>query len=109
MGSAQTGMRGGTDTPAAVHEVTLSPFFLSKYEMTQGQWLRIVGSYPTYDPPIGELVPTLRPVEQVSFREAIAYVNSRPRPLSLYYFGANDGDLRSVITRTWTVLGTRTT
>ena len=30
-----------------VHEVTLAPYFMSKYEMTQGQWLRFVGSNPS--------------------------------------------------------------
>jgi formylglycine-generating enzyme required for sulfatase activity/serine/threonine protein kinase len=30
-----------------VHEVTLDPFFISKYEMTQGQWLRFTGSNPS--------------------------------------------------------------
>jgi formylglycine-generating enzyme required for sulfatase activity len=31
-----------------VHEVELSAFFLSKYEMTQGQWLRFTGSKPSH-------------------------------------------------------------
>ena len=32
-----------------VHSVTLSPFFLSKYEMTQGQWARVQsGAKPSY-------------------------------------------------------------
>jgi hypothetical protein len=30
--------------------------------------------------------------------EAIAYVNARPRPLALYYFGADDEDRRKVLT-----------
>jgi len=30
-----------------VHEVKLQPYFLSKYEMTQGQWLRTTGSNPS--------------------------------------------------------------
>ncbi|MEW6742475.1 MAG: SUMF1/EgtB/PvdO family nonheme iron enzyme [Planctomycetota bacterium] len=30
-----------------VHEVTLAPFFLSKYEMTQAQWERVMGSSPS--------------------------------------------------------------
>jgi len=37
-----------------VHRVTLSPFFLSKYEMTQGQWIRLVGSNPSVYGPDGE-------------------------------------------------------
>ena len=36
---------GGHESP--VHEVTLAPFFLSKYEMTQGQWLRVMGANPS--------------------------------------------------------------
>lgn len=31
---------------------------------------------------------------------AIAFVNSRPRPLALYYFGADDADRRAVLART---------
>lgn len=32
--------------------------------------------------------------------EAIDYVNARPRPLALYYFGSNDADGRKVLDRT---------
>ncbi|MEM9803163.1 MAG: bifunctional serine/threonine-protein kinase/formylglycine-generating enzyme family protein [Planctomycetota bacterium] len=31
-----------------VHEVTLTPYFISKYELTQGQWLRFTGANPSY-------------------------------------------------------------
>ena len=34
------------DVPDSVHPVTLDPFFISKYEMSQGQWERIAGSNP---------------------------------------------------------------
>jgi len=40
----------------------LSPFFLSKYEMTQGQWQRVVGENPSSWGPDG-----LLPVERVSW------------------------------------------
>src|SRR6185503_913802 len=30
-------------TEGPPHEVQVSPFFLSKYELTQGQWLRLMG------------------------------------------------------------------
>jgi formylglycine-generating enzyme required for sulfatase activity/serine/threonine protein kinase len=55
-----------------VHEVVLSPFFVSKFEMTQGQWLRFTGRNPSYyragtwNPPPD----LLHPVEQVSWDEA---------------------------------------
>jgi coniferyl-aldehyde dehydrogenase len=32
--------------------------------------------------------------------DAVAYVNARPRPLALYYFGADDDDRRTVLSRT---------
>ncbi len=57
-----------------VHEVTLGPFLLSRYEMTQGQWARLTGGdYPSFyklgvrlpgrPVPIGDS----HPVEQVSW------------------------------------------
>ena len=56
-----------------VHEVTLAPFFLSKFEMTQGQWLRITGSNPSqYQPGEtlgGKSCTLLCPVELVSWEE----------------------------------------
>lgn len=36
----------GNELPS--HEVEISPFFLSKYEMTQGQWTRINNGNPSY-------------------------------------------------------------
>ena len=39
--------RGAQIQESPVHPVTLSAFFLSKYEMTQGQWLRIIGVNPS--------------------------------------------------------------
>ena len=44
--------------------------------------------------------PILPVVGYESIDEAIAYVNARPRPLALYYFGARDGDLEAVLART---------
>jgi sulfatase modifying factor 1 len=63
-----------------VHEVDLSAFFLSKYEMTQGQWARFTGRNPSRDRPethvrswnrdarAGSL---LHPVEQVSWWDCV--------------------------------------
>jgi len=59
------------DIEGPVHEVTLSPFFLSKYEMTQGQWARFAGQNPSGYPPGesfgGKPITLLDPVEQVSW------------------------------------------
>lgn len=56
---------------APIHTVTLAPFFLSKYEVMQCQWLRWGGRNPSEYPPgskIGDKVMTLlHPVEHVSW------------------------------------------
>ena len=58
--------------------MTLSPFFLSKYEMTQGQWLWFTGSNPSRDNPetyfrswnaAGKPGDLLHPAEQVSWTD----------------------------------------
>ena len=59
-----------------VHEVRLDAFFLSKYEMTQDQWLRFTGNNPSvYKPGTAhggiETTP-LHPVEQLSWRSETA-------------------------------------
>ena len=61
---------GGDEGP--VHEVTLSAYFLSKYELTQGQWSRFAGRNPSYYQPPGGIAPSLlHPVEQVSWLDAM--------------------------------------
>jgi serine/threonine protein kinase/formylglycine-generating enzyme required for sulfatase activity len=55
------------DDEGPVRAVTLSAFFLSKYEMTQAQWERVTGANPSLYKP-GNLVQTLlHPVERVSW------------------------------------------
>ena len=57
-----------------VHAVSLAPFFLSKYEMTQGQWLRCTGENPSrFHPGVKPDVQPLdlrHPVEHVSWNRA---------------------------------------
>jgi len=62
------------DSEGPVHEVELAPFFLSKYEMTQGQWLRFTRENPSQYLP-GQVHGALpndlsHPVESVSWEEA---------------------------------------
>ena len=56
-------------------EVTLDAYFVSKYELTQGQWQRFMGSNPSsYSPGerLGDNVTTLlHPVEQVSWEDCV--------------------------------------
>ncbi len=59
-----------------VHEVRLDAFFLSKYEVTQDQWLRFTGINPSvYKPGTvhgGITTTSLHPVEQLSWRGSTA-------------------------------------
>jgi formylglycine-generating enzyme required for sulfatase activity len=68
-----------------VHEVELSPYFLSKYEMTQGQWQRIAAVNPSMYGPWryskswnreGNGWSSLHPVEQVSWPRCVALTES---------------------------------
>jgi formylglycine-generating enzyme required for sulfatase activity len=60
-----------TEFELPVNEVRLDPFFISKYEMTQGQWLRLVGKNPSgYGPGwrnIDKVVDLRNPIEMVSW------------------------------------------
>jgi coniferyl-aldehyde dehydrogenase len=48
-----------------------------------------------------EIFGPVLPIKTYSdFDEAIAFINSRPRPLALYYFGTDQGRQREVVTRT---------
>ncbi len=84
MGAQKDDPRGPNYDPQATpdegppHEVSLSPFFLSKFEMTQGQWLRFVGRNPsTYGPHkwsqdwtrSGQMADLAHPVERVSWND----------------------------------------
>ena len=65
---------------AAVHEMTLDPFFLSKYEMTQAQWIQLTGFNPAAFNPDFPLYKsfslTLRhPVESVHWEESQRLLN----------------------------------
>ncbi|MEO0652207.1 MAG: formylglycine-generating enzyme family protein, partial [Planctomycetota bacterium] len=59
------------DSEGPPHEVRLSPYLLSKYEMTQGQWLATTGSEPS-NFKRNYLAPSLlHPVEQVSWTDCV--------------------------------------
>jgi formylglycine-generating enzyme required for sulfatase activity/serine/threonine protein kinase len=79
MGGQKTDKSGHNYDPQArsdespVHEVELSAYFLSKYEMTQGQWKWLTGRNPSgflADSKFGGKATTLlNPIEQVSWTE----------------------------------------
>jgi formylglycine-generating enzyme required for sulfatase activity len=59
-----------------VHEVRIDPFFLSKYEMTQGQWSRFrfhnPSGYMAGEAYRGKKITLLHPVEYVSWKDCNA-------------------------------------
>jgi len=68
----------GSDHEKPVHTVMLTGFYMSKYEVTQAQYQAVMGTNPSYfisDPASGENQGN-RPVEQVSWYDAIEFCNA---------------------------------
>ncbi|MEM8712456.1 MAG: formylglycine-generating enzyme family protein [Planctomycetota bacterium] len=73
MGDQQGKRRDNPGIELPVHEISLAPFFLSKYEMTQAQWLRVTGENPSGCGPgnrFGLTVDLCHPVEAVTWDES---------------------------------------
>jgi len=71
----------GIDEATPVHSVTLSGFYMGKYEVTQEQWQAVMVSNPSNfngsdgkEPANGE-VQSKRPVENVSWYDALVFCN----------------------------------
>jgi len=68
----------GYDNEKPVHPVTLTGFYMGKYEVTQAQYQAVMGTNPSYfssNPASGE-VQGNRPVEKVSWYDAIEFCNA---------------------------------
>lgn len=52
-----------------IHEVTVSDFYISKFEVTQELWLEVMGENPSYFPEGGDY-----PVENISWDEAQNFI-----------------------------------
>jgi formylglycine-generating enzyme required for sulfatase activity len=59
------------------HQVTLTGFYMGKYEVTQAQYEAVMGSNPSFDkrPASPETSTANRPVEQVNWYSAIVFCN----------------------------------
>jgi uncharacterized repeat protein (TIGR02543 family) len=81
-GSFQMGSNDSLDWGASPpHTVTLTGFYMGKYPVTQAQYELVMGSNPSYftaengNPPVAGEEDAMRPVEQVSWYDAIVFCN----------------------------------
>lgn len=70
---------GANSNESPVHEVTLSPFFLSKYELTQAQWATLTGGERPSNFAAGERwgghdITPRNPVEEVSWEDCATWL-----------------------------------
>ncbi|MDP8211053.1 MAG: SUMF1/EgtB/PvdO family nonheme iron enzyme, partial [Candidatus Stygibacter australis] len=70
-GTFQMGSSSGDDDEKPVHSVTVSDFYIGKYEVTQGEYEAVMGKNPSNFKDSGKDAP----VEQVSWYDAVEYCN----------------------------------
>ncbi|MCB5224614.1 MAG: bifunctional serine/threonine-protein kinase/formylglycine-generating enzyme family protein, partial [Candidatus Cloacimonadaceae bacterium] len=70
-GSFQMGSNDGYDDEKPIHEVTVSSFWIGKYQVTQKEWTEVMSSNPS------EWKGENLPVENVSWHDAVEYCNER--------------------------------
>jgi formylglycine-generating enzyme len=81
-------MMGGSerDNEKPVHRVTISDFYIGKYEVTQAQWRSVTGKNPSFRK--GDS----NPVENISWFDAVAYCNKLSELSGLAKCYTEDGD-----------------
>lgn len=70
-GTFNMGSGKGSSDEKPVHQVTLSSFYIGKYEVTQREWQDLMGSNPS------KWKRDNLPVEKVSWNDVVAYCNKR--------------------------------
>ncbi len=63
------GSNGGENDESPVHEVELSSFYIGKYEVTQAQWISVMGSNPSHFAGCAQC-----PVENVSWNDTQEFI-----------------------------------
>jgi formylglycine-generating enzyme required for sulfatase activity len=74
-GSFKMGSNSGGGDEKPVHQVKLSGFWLGKYEVTQGQWRKIMGNNPSSFSSCGSDCP----VEKVSWKDSQQFIGKLNR------------------------------
>ena len=77
----------GRDSDEALHEVTVSTFYMGKYEVTQEEYEAVMGSNPSH------AKGARLPVEMVSWDDAIEYCNRRSVKEGLNPVYTRNGDV----------------
>jgi len=92
-GTFQMGSNNGEDYEKPVHTVTITGFYIGKYEVTQKEWAAVTGNNPSHFK--GENLP----VEMVSWFDALEYCNrlSQREGLSPAYTISASDDNQTVI------------
>jgi formylglycine-generating enzyme required for sulfatase activity len=72
-GTFSMGSNTGDSDEKPVHQVTISSFMIGKYEVTQEQYQWVIGTNPSYFASGSDA--GKRPVEQVSWYDAVAFCN----------------------------------
>ncbi len=70
-GTFQMGSNNGNDNEKPVHSVTISDFYIGKYEVTQKEWKEIMGNNPS------KWKDDDLPVERVSWYDAVEFCNKK--------------------------------
>ena len=84
-GTFSMGSTSGDSDEKPVHNVTLSSFYMSDHELTQAEYVAVMGTNPSYfksSPASGE-VQENRPVENVSWFDAIYFCNKYSESVGL--------------------------
>ena len=74
MGCSESTQYGCSSDESPTHQVTLSAFYIGRYEVTQAQWLAKIGNTPSYFS--GYPDSPSRPVERVSWGSIVSGSNS---------------------------------
>ena len=83
-GTFQMGSNNGNKGEKPVHDVTLSDYYIGKYQVTQKEWQEVMGNNPS------SFKGDNLPVESVSWYDAVEFCNkkSRAEGLTLCYTGS---------------------